>query len=85
MHTTFRLVLKNEDAGTVEAGPDRMVCSMGSKGICKPMVYSFLAISKKHQVDPYQWLRHTLEKINTTKYNEVRSLYPQNLKSIRSS
>ena len=49
------------------------------------MVYSFLAICKKHQVDPFQWLRHTLEKINTTKYNEVRSLYPQNFKSIRGS
>lgn len=45
------------------------------------MVYSFLAICKKHHVDPYQWLRHTLEHINTTKYNEVRSLYPQNFKS----
>lgn len=45
------------------------------------MVYSFLAICKKHDVDPYQWLRHTLEHINTTKYNEVRSLYPQNFKS----
>ena len=49
------------------------------------MVYSFLAICKKHQVNPYQWLRHTLEKINTTKFNEVRSLYPQNFKSIRGS
>jgi len=49
------------------------------------MVYSFLAICKKHQVDPFQWLRHTLENINATKYNEVRSLYPQNFKSRRGS
>ena len=49
------------------------------------MVYSFLAICKKHEVDPFQWLRHTLENINTTKYKEVRSLYPQNFKSRRGS
>lgn len=46
------------------------------------MVYSFLAICKKHEVEPFQWLRYTLEHIDTTRYKDVRSLYPQNFKSI---
>lgn len=49
------------------------------------MMYSLLAICKKHGVNPYEWLRHTLENINTTKYNEVKSLYPQNFESRCSS
>lgn len=49
------------------------------------MVYSFLAICKKHDVDPLKWLRHTLEKINTIRSHDVRKLYPQNFKSICTS
>ncbi|AXJ00647.1 Transposase [Cyclonatronum proteinivorum] len=49
------------------------------------MIYSLLAICKKHQVDPYKWLRHTLQNISTTRYNEVTSLYPQNFKATCSS
>lgn len=49
------------------------------------MIYSLLAMCKQHQVDPYQWLRHTLENISTTKYSDVASLYPQNFKATCSS
>lgn len=44
------------------------------------MVYSFFAICKTHHVNPYRWLRHTLENIMTTKFNDIRELYPQNFK-----
>lgn len=49
------------------------------------MIYSLLAMCKKHQVDPYRWLQHTLENISTTKYNDVTSLYPQNFNATCSS
>jgi len=44
------------------------------------MVYSFFAICKTHQVNPHQWLRHTLGNIMTTRYNNIRDLYPQKFK-----
>lgn len=44
------------------------------------MIYSFFAICKNQQVNPYQWLRHTLQNIMTTKYHNIRDLYPQNFK-----
>jgi transposase len=45
------------------------------------MIYSFFAICKKHEVNPYQWLRHTLENIMSTNINNLQSLYPQNFKN----
>jgi transposase len=45
------------------------------------MVYSFFAICKKHQVNPYQWLKYTLENIMTINHKEIRNLYPQNFKN----
>ncbi|MFC4871972.1 IS66 family transposase [Negadavirga shengliensis] len=44
------------------------------------MIYSFFAICKKHEVNPYEWLRHTLENIMQTNHKNVRDLYPQNFK-----
>jgi len=44
------------------------------------MIYSFFAICKKQEINSYQWLRHTLENIMDTKYNNIRNLYPQNFK-----
>jgi len=32
-------------------------------------------------VNPHQWLKHVLENIMSTKYNNVRDLYPQNFKT----
>lgn len=45
------------------------------------MVYSFFACCKLHEVNPYQWLRHTLQHIMSTKYNDIRKLYPQHYPS----
>jgi len=42
------------------------------------MVYSLLGTCKLHGVNPTQWLTHALANILQTKYNDVRSLYPQN-------
>lgn len=45
------------------------------------MMYSFFALCKHHQANPFEWLRHTLQNIMTTKYNDLRNLYPQNFKT----
>jgi transposase len=45
------------------------------------MIYSFFSICKSHQINPYLWLRYVLENIMSTKYNDIRELYPQNFKS----
>lgn len=45
------------------------------------MIYSFFAICKKHDVNPYQWLKYTLENIMTIKQKNLKSLYPQNYKA----
>src|SRR5690625_2856165 len=45
------------------------------------MAYSSFATCKAHQVNPHQWLKHVLENIMSTKYNNVRDLYPQNFKT----
>jgi len=42
------------------------------------MVYSLLGTCKLHGVNPTEWLTHVLANILQTKYNDVRSLYPQN-------
>jgi len=44
------------------------------------MIYSFFAICKKHDVNPYAWLKHSLQNINTTPYKKLTNLYPQNYK-----
>lgn len=43
-------------------------------------IYSFFAICKKHEVNPYQWLKYTLENILTINHKNLRDLYPQNFK-----
>ena len=45
------------------------------------MVYSFFAICKKHEVNPYEWLKYTLENIMTINHKNIRDLYPQNFKN----
>ena len=44
------------------------------------MMYTFFAICKKHEVNPYQWLKYTLENIMTINHKNIRDLYPQNFK-----
>jgi transposase len=45
------------------------------------MIYSFFAICKKHEVNPYQWLKYTLENIMTINHKNIADLYPQNFKN----
>lgn len=47
------------------------------------IMYSFFAICKKHEVNPYQWLKYTLENIMSINHKNIRDLYPQNFKAIQ--
>ena len=42
------------------------------------MIYSFFAIFKNHEVNPFLWLKQTLENIMSINQKEFRTLYPQN-------
>jgi len=44
------------------------------------MIYSFFAICRKHEVNPFQWLKYTLENIMTINHKQLKDLYPQNYK-----
>jgi transposase len=46
-------------------------------------IYSFFAICKMHEVNPYEWLKYTLENIMTIKYKDIKNLYPQNYKKLQ--
>lgn len=46
------------------------------------ILYSFLAICKKHEVNPLQWLKYTLENIMSINHKNIRNLYPQNYKKL---
>ena len=46
------------------------------------MIYSFFAICKKHEVNPFQWLKHTLENIMSINHKNLKDLYPQNYKKM---
>lgn len=46
------------------------------------MLYSFLAICKKYEVNPTQWLKYTLENIMSINHKKIRDLYPQNFKKL---
>ena len=46
------------------------------------MIYSFFAICKKHDVNPFQWLKHTLENIMSINHKNLKDLYPQNYKKM---
>lgn len=47
------------------------------------IMYSFFAICKKHGVNPYEWLKYTLENIMSINHRDIRNLYPQNYKKLR--
>jgi transposase len=42
------------------------------------MIYSFFAICKKHNVNPFEWLKYVLENIMSTSIQSLGNLYPQN-------
>lgn len=46
------------------------------------MIYSFFAICKKHDVNPFQWLKYALENIMSINHKRIKYLYPQNFKNI---
>ena len=46
------------------------------------MIYSFFAICKKHEVNPFQWLKYTLQNIASINHKNLKDLYPQNYKKI---
>ncbi|HLS11718.1 MAG TPA: transposase, partial [Flavobacteriaceae bacterium] len=46
-------------------------------------IYSFFAICKKHEVNPREWLKYTLENILDINHKNIRDLYPQNFKKIQ--
>ncbi|TYR30786.1 IS66 family transposase [Sphingobacterium phlebotomi] len=46
------------------------------------MIYSFFAICKKHEVNPFKWLKHTLLNISSINHKNLKDLYPQNYKQI---
>ncbi|HZW77045.1 MAG TPA: IS66 family transposase [Flavobacteriaceae bacterium] len=46
-------------------------------------IYSFMAICKKHDVNPNEWLKYTLENILTINHKNLRDLYPQNYKRLQ--
>ena len=48
-------------------------------------IYSFMAICKKHDVNPEEWLKHTLENIMTINHKNLRDLYPQNYKKLKNT
>ncbi|MBK6978364.1 MAG: transposase [Cytophagaceae bacterium] len=42
------------------------------------MIYTFIAICKKHNVNPFAWLKATILKIDQTSIQNLDSLLPQN-------
>lgn len=46
------------------------------------MAYTFLANCKKHDVNPYQWLKYVLENIQSINHKNITDLYPHNYKKL---
>ena len=46
------------------------------------MIYSFFAICKKHDVNPFRWLKYVLENIMTINHKKLSHLFPQNYKNL---
>ncbi|MDX2303433.1 MAG: transposase, partial [Microscillaceae bacterium] len=44
------------------------------------IIYSFFACCNKHQVNPQEWLIHTLDNIMDTSIQELHLLLPKNFK-----
>lgn len=43
-------------------------------------IYTFMALCKKHEVNPQEWLSYTLQNIMTISHKNIRDLYPQNFR-----
>ena len=46
------------------------------------MIYSFFAVCKKHEVNPFQWLKYTLQNIMTINHKKLKDLFPKNYKQL---
>ncbi|WP_430613164.1 IS66 family transposase [Flavobacterium sp. JP2137] len=46
------------------------------------MAYTFFANCKKHDVNPYQWLKYVLENIQSINHKNITDLYPHNYKTL---
>ncbi|WP_267740847.1 IS66 family transposase, partial [Myroides injenensis] len=46
------------------------------------MIYTFFANCKKHDVNPYQWLKYVLENIQSINHKNISDLYPHNCKKL---
>ncbi len=46
------------------------------------IIYSFFDICKKHEVNPFQWLKYALENIMTIDHKKLFELFPQNYKNL---
>lgn len=46
------------------------------------MVYTFFTNCKKHDVNPYQWLKYVLENIQSINHKNITDLYPHNYKKL---
>lgn len=44
------------------------------------IAYSFFAMCKKEDINPYEWLKYVLDNIMTTNIQDLRKLYPRNYK-----
>lgn len=45
------------------------------------MMYSLLLTSKRHDINPYEWLKNTLEEIQDYPINKLADLLPENFRS----
>ncbi len=45
-------------------------------------IYSFFAMCKKEEVNPFEWLRHVFENIGDTKVTQLHTLYPKHFKQL---
>ena len=46
------------------------------------MAYTFFANCKKHNVNPFEWLKHTLENFQSINHKNISDLFPHNYKKL---
>ncbi|MDM1328847.1 IS66 family transposase [Myroides odoratimimus] len=46
------------------------------------IAYTFFANCKKHDINPYQWLKYVLENIQSINHKNITDLYPHNYKKL---
>lgn len=49
------------------------------------MAYTFFANCKKHEVNPFEWLKYTLENIQSINHKNISDLFPHNYKKLKQS